>query len=214
MSWYPEAQGEGSWVCSIGRNPDAVKDLMIDSGSQSTAVNQDFAPEYEIDDSEIPVLWDISGQPIKAYGRKLVRCEFVGDDRSSLEGCIGVDIADVSKGVASMGRILRAGFDMRYTGRGHNCWMGRGGVRSTLFQNDAKAPAPICNLRLKVLPPTPQPLQTGCIVAPVGATTAHSLAEIPPGTEVELAGLTTAMDLNGCRGRIVRKTETGKWAVK
>ena len=76
-SWYPEAAAEGSWVCSIGRNPDAVKELMIDSGSQSTAVSRDFAPEYEVDDSEIPVLWDISEQPIKAYGRKLVRCEFV-----------------------------------------------------------------------------------------------------------------------------------------
>ena len=36
---------------------------------------------------------------------------------------IKVDVSDVARNVASMGRLLRAGFDLHFTNRGHTCWM-------------------------------------------------------------------------------------------
>jgi hypothetical protein len=162
---WPAAENQGSWICGVTRHESVgVHDLMIDSGSQSTAVRPGFAPEYEIDDSEIPLLWDIREKQIKAYGRKIVRCEFAGDDETVLEGCIGVDVAEVGKDVASMGRILRAGFDMHYTNYGHTCWMERSGIRSTICEDDPNAVAPIYHLRFKVLPPT-EILPSGCMVS-------------------------------------------------
>ena len=89
--------------------------IMLDSGSQSTACTPSFAPDYEVDDTEKPKLRDIQDQPIKSYSKKIVDVKFIGDDKQEDIPCsLCVDVSDVGKDVASMGRMLRAGFDMHF----------------------------------------------------------------------------------------------------
>ena len=71
-----------------------VMNLMLDSGSQSTAVNRTFAPTYEIDESDKPVLLDIQGNDIASYGRKLVDVEFLGKScKDNVASRLKVDMA-------------------------------------------------------------------------------------------------------------------------
>ncbi len=42
-----------------------VEEILIDSGSQSTACRKDFAPACGVDDAEKARLWDIQDQEIK-----------------------------------------------------------------------------------------------------------------------------------------------------
>ena len=177
-----------------GRTP---TDQLVDVPAV-TAVRSGFAPEYETDDSEIPLLWDIREQQIKSYGQKLFRCEFAGADETVLEGCIGDDAAEVGEDVVPMGRILIAGSDMHYTNYDHTYWMNRSGIQSSICEDDPKALASIYHLGLKVLPPS-EVLPSGCMVAPMRAGIDHGLENVSDGTAVELAGLTTV---------------AGRWAVK
>ena len=100
-------------VCGLSSNNPStaegeLQDIMVDSGSQSTACRLDFAPQYAVDDSEASRLWDIQNGPIASYGRKIVDVDFVGDT-SIIPGNLRMDASDVSKNVAAMGRLLRAG---------------------------------------------------------------------------------------------------------
>ena len=117
-------------VCGVaGSNPslnqqskDKVK-LMIDSGSQSTACSVDFAKGYATDDTERAKLWDIQDQKIEAHGKKIVDVKFHGQaNETPVPASIKVDVSDVASNVASMGRLLRAGFDLHFTNHGHTCW--------------------------------------------------------------------------------------------
>ena len=118
-------------VCGVaGSNPslnqqskDKVK-LMIDSGSHSTACSVDFAKGYATDDTERAKLWDIQDQKIEAHGKKIVDVKFHGQaNETPVPASIKVDVSDVARNVASMGRLLRAGFDLHFTNQGHTCWM-------------------------------------------------------------------------------------------
>ena len=114
-------------VCGVaGSNPslnqqskDKVK-LMINSGSQRTACSVDFAKGYATDDTERAKLWDTQDQKIEAHGKKLVDVKFHGQANETLvPASIKVDVSDVAGNVASMGRLLRAGFDFHFTNHGH-----------------------------------------------------------------------------------------------
>ena len=95
---------------------------MIDSGSQSSACSRRFAPEYEADISEKAKLWDIQGNAITSYGKKIIDIEFQ-DEKESIPGQIKMDVSDVGKNVLSMGRLIRSGFDLHFTCNGHASWM-------------------------------------------------------------------------------------------
>ena len=72
----------------------------------------------------------------------------------------------VTKDVASMGRLLRAGFDMHFTNSGHTCWMERAGQVCKIYEDDPNSEAPLYNLKVKVLPP-PGDAQCPLQVAPL-----------------------------------------------
>ena len=95
-----------------------------------TACRPDFAPQDEIDDSERALLWDIQNRETASYGKKIVDVNFLGSDESEgMPGKLKMDVSEVGKNVASMGRMLRAGFDLHFTNMGHDCWMERDGRR-------------------------------------------------------------------------------------
>ena len=118
---------EGTYlVCGVvGTSPnlnqqssDKVK-LMIDSGSQSTACSVDFEKDYATDDTERAKLWDIQDQKMEAHGKKIVDVKFYGQtNETPFPASIKVDVSNVARNVASMGRLLRAGFDLHFTNHG------------------------------------------------------------------------------------------------
>ena len=147
--WY---DNESAYlVCGIaGSNPslnqqskDKVK-LMIDSGSQSTACNVDFAKGYATDVTERAELWDIQDQKIEAHGKKIVDVKFHGQaNETPVPARIMVDVSDVARNVALMGRLLRAGFDLHFTNHGHRCCMESGGLRTTISEDSPTSEAPL-----------------------------------------------------------------------
>ena len=131
MHWHDSEDCASEWndnesaylVCGVaGSNPslnqqskDKVK-LMIDSCSQSTACGVDLAKGY----TERAKLWDIQGQKIEAHGKKIVDVKFHGQaDETPVPANIRVDVSDVARNVASMGRLLRTRFDLHFTNHGH-----------------------------------------------------------------------------------------------
>ena len=142
-------------MCGVaGSNPslnqqskDKVK-LMIDSGSQSTACSVDFAKGYATDDTERAKLWDIQDQKIEAHGKNIFDVKFHGQaNETPVPASIKVDVSDVERNVASMGRLLRAGFDLHFTNHGHTCWMEYGGLRTTISEDSTTSEAPLYSLK-------------------------------------------------------------------
>ena len=209
-AWHDD-EGENFCVYGLHRAADDVEEILIDSGSKSTACRKDFAPHYGIDDTEKARLWDIQDQEIKSYGKKVVDVEFLGQgDSERLEARLLVDVSDVGKNIASMGRLLRAGFDARFTRERHRCWMERDGQVATIFQDDERSEAPLYYMRLRVLPvPQQREERRGLLVAPISGDEFHE------GCEVEIAGLVRDQHLNGRAGVVVRRTEAGdRWVIK
>ena len=69
----------GSRVGLSWRRLDNSLMMMIDSGSQSTAGRPEFAPQHDVDDTVKARLKDIQGNPIEAYGKKMVDVELVSE---------------------------------------------------------------------------------------------------------------------------------------
>ena len=79
-----------------------------------------FSKDYATEDSERAKMWDIQDQKIEAHGKKIVDVMFHGQtNEAPIPASIKVDVSDVARNVASMGRLLRAGFDLHFTNRGH-----------------------------------------------------------------------------------------------
>ena len=152
------------WCGVAGSSPslnqqskDKVK-LMIDSGSQSTACSVDFAKGYATDDTERAKLWDIQDQKIEAHGKKIVDVKFHGQaNETPVPASIKVDVSDVARNVASMGRLLRAGFDLHFTNHCHTCWMDNGGLKTKISEDSPTSEAPLKSLDVEVLPPPGNP---------------------------------------------------------
>ena len=110
---------DGIWICGLPSTDDAgtssgnIATLMLDSGSQATACAPWFAPEYGVDDT--------TKAPNVGH-QKVVDLKFVSDE-GGVDAQVAVDIADVKKNMAGMGRLRRAGFDMHFPNYGHTCWM-------------------------------------------------------------------------------------------
>ena len=122
--WYDEdgyGHVDNLYVCGVKyevSNGAECSLLMLDSGSQSNACRRSFAPEYDIDDSDKVRLWDIQDSNIRSHGRKIVDITMIGK-RSETHNQVKMDVSDVGKDVLSMGRLLRSGYDVHFTGNGH-----------------------------------------------------------------------------------------------
>ena len=174
--WYDEESAylvcgvAGSSPCLNQQSNDKGK-LMIDSGSQSAACSVDFAKGYATDDTERANLWDIQDHKIEAHGKKIVDVKFHGQANETLvPASIKVDVSDVARNVASMGRLLRAGFDLHFTNHGHTCWTENGGLKTTISEDSPTSEAPLYSLDVEVLPP---PGETRESRPAAGARVAH-----------------------------------------
>ena len=114
----------------------------------------------------------------------------------------------MGKHFASMGRMLRAGFDMYFTEKGCKRWMEHKGRQSKIEEDDPNREAPLLylNMRFQPIPEhgrNGECAQTEKLVAPLSKNN-----EIHVGCEVELAGLMTSAELNGVRGRCLGKAQS------
>ena len=188
---------------------DKVK-LMIDSGSQSTACSVDFAKGYATDDTERAKLWDIQDQKFEAHGKNIFDAKFHGQaNETPVPASIKVDVFDVARNVASMGIVLRAGFDLHFTNHGHTCWMENGGLKTTISEDSPKSEAPLYSLDVEVLPP----LGETCKSKPVAGARIAPIA-VDEGSRVDLAGLVRDIGLNGKRGICMGRAFDGeRWLI-
>ena len=218
--WYDE---ESTYlVCGVaGSSPslnqqsnDKVK-LMIDSGSQSTACSVDFAKGYATDDTERAKLWDIQDQKIEAHGKKIVDVKFHGQaNETPVPASIKVDVSDVARNVASMGRLLRAGFDLHFTNHGHTCWMENGGLKTTISEDSPTSEAPLYSLDVEVLPPPGEICESRSAASARIAPIAMDDERVEEGSRVELAGLVRDVGLNGKRGICMGRAPDGeRWLI-
>ena len=92
-----------------------------------------FVKDNETDDSNRAKLWDIQDQKIEAHGKKIVDVMFHGQtNEAPIPASIKVDVA---RNDASMGRLLRAGFDWHFTSRADTCWKENGGQNTTISED-------------------------------------------------------------------------------
>ena len=127
---------------------------------------------------------------------------------------IKVDVSDVARNVASMGRLLRAGFDLHCTKRGHTCWIENGGLETKISEDSPTSESPLYSLDVEVLPPpgvsSNGKTTVGARVAPIAAED----EQLEEGSIVELAGLVRPMGLNGQRGICMGRAPDGeRWLI-
>jgi hypothetical protein len=78
-----------------------------------------------------------------------------------------MDASDDGENVASMGRLLRADFDIHFAHASYLFWMERDGQASTIFREDERSEAPLYYMRFRVSSPSGQHQQRrGLLVAP------------------------------------------------
>ena len=150
---------------------------------------------YATDDTERAKLWDIQDQKIEAHGKKIVDVKFHGQAHETpVPAKIKVDVSDIARNVASMGRLLRAGFHLHFTNHGHTCWMENGGLKTTISEDSPTSEAPLYSLDVEVLPPPGE-------ICESRSTASARIVPIAMGDErveeVELAGLVGDVGLNG-----------------
>ena len=196
------------------QSKDKVK-LMIDSGSQSTACSVDFAKGKVTDDTERATLWDIQDQKIEAHGKKIVDVKFHGQANETLvPASINVDVSDVARNVASMGRLLRAGFDLHFTNHGHTCWIENGVLKTTISEDSPTSEAPLYSLDVEVLPPPGEICESRSTASARIASIAMDDERVEEGSRVELAGLVRDVGLNGKRGICMGRAPDGeRWLI-
>ena len=196
------------------QSKDKVK-LMIDSGSQSTPCSVDFAKGYATDDTERAKLWDIQDQKIEAHGKKIVDVKFHGQaNETPVPASIKADVSDVARNVASMGRLLRAGFDMHFTNHGHTCWMENGGLKTTISEDSPTSEAPLYSLDVEVLPAPGETCESRSAASARIAPIAEDDERVEEGNRVELAGLVRDVGLNGKRGICMGRAPDGeRWLI-
>ena len=86
--------------------------------------------------------------------RKLIDVKFHGQaNETPVPASIKVDESNVARNVASMGRLLRAGFDLHFTNHGHTCWMENGGLKTTISEDSPTSEALLYSLDVEVLLP-------------------------------------------------------------
>ena len=80
---------------------------------------------------------------IECYGKRIANLTLYDKDASSgIAATVKMDVGELAKDVAAMGRLLRAGFDMHFTNLGHTCWMERAGQVCEIYEDDPNSEAP------------------------------------------------------------------------
>ena len=134
--------------------------------------------------------------------------------RLPIPASIEVDVSDVARNVASMGRLLRGRFDLHFTNRGHTCWMESGDQKTTISEDSPTSEAPLYRLDVEALPPpgafSNGRTAAGATAAPIAAGNEH----LEEDSRVELASVLRDLGLNGQRSICMGRAPDGeRWLV-
>ena len=159
-------------------------------------------------------LWDIQDQKIDAHGKKIVDVKFHGQaNETPVPASIKVDVSDVARNVASMGRLLRAGIRSALHESRPHCWVENGGLKTTTSEDSPTSEAPLYSLDVEV-PPPGEICESRSTASARNAPIVMNDERVEEGTRVELAGLVRDVGLNGRRGICMGRAPDGeRWLI-
>ena len=121
----------GSVASTTAGTDDLWDELVLDSGSVSTACPYAWCSDISVNNEDKVYLQDIQQRRIPSHGSRVVPLELWGP-----EGCVECnvkfDVADVAYPVVSLGKMIESGFTFSFDD--YKCYMHKGNQRVEIFR--------------------------------------------------------------------------------
>ena len=128
--WIFGVMGES--VASVTTSTDDLWDeLVLDSGSVSTACPYAWCSDISVNDGDKVYLQDIQECKIPSHGSRVVPLELWGPE-GRVECKVKFDVADVAYSVVSLGKMIESGFTFSFDD--YKCYMHKGNQRVEIFR--------------------------------------------------------------------------------
>ena len=119
------------------RRDDLWDELVLDSGSVSTACPYAWCLDISVNDGEKVYLQDIQQRKIPPHGSRVVPLELWGLEGSA-ERKVKFDVADVAYPVVSLGKMIESGFTFSFDD--YKCYMHKDNKRVEIFRKGSLVP--------------------------------------------------------------------------
>ena len=128
--WIFDVVGRSGTAGSTDRD-DAWDELVLDSGSVSTACPYAWYADIRVNDKEKAYLQDIQQRRIPSHGSRVVPLELWGPE-GNVQCMVKFDVADVAYPVVSLGKMIETGFTFSFDD--YKCFMHRSNKRVEIFR--------------------------------------------------------------------------------
>ena len=119
-------------VASVTTGADDLWDeLVLDSGSVSTACPYAWCSDISVNNEDKVYLQDIQQRRIPSHGSRVVPLELWGPE-GRVECKVKFDVADVAYPVVSLGKMIESGFTFSFDD--YKCYMHKGNQRVEIFR--------------------------------------------------------------------------------
>ena len=115
----------------ISGTDDLWDELVLDSGSVSTACPYAWCSNISVNDGDKVYLQDIQQRRIPSHGSRVVPLELLGPE-GRVECKVKFGVADVAYPVVSLGKMIESGFTCSFDG--YKCYMHMGNQRIEIFR--------------------------------------------------------------------------------
>ena len=120
-----------SGTAATADRDEAWDELVLDSGSVSTACPYAWCADIRVNDKEKAYLQDIQQRRIPSHGSRVVPLELWGPE-GNVQCMVKFDVADVAYPVVSLGKMIETGFTFSFDD--YKCYMHRGNKRVEIFR--------------------------------------------------------------------------------
>ena len=128
----------GGSVASVTSGTDDLWDeLVLDSGSVSTACPYAWCSDISVNNEDKVYLQDIQQRRIPSHGSWVVPLELWGPEGRA-ECKVKFDVADVAYPVVSLGKMIESGFTFSFDD--YKCYMHKGNQRVEIFRKGRQIP--------------------------------------------------------------------------
>ena len=122
----------GGSVASVASGADDLWDeLVLDSGSVSTACPYAWCSDISVNNEDKVYLQEIQQRRIPSHGSRVVPLELWGPE-GRVECKVKFDVADVANPVVSLGKMIESGFTFSFDD--YKCYMHKGNKRVEIFR--------------------------------------------------------------------------------
>ena len=122
----------GGSVASVTTGTDDVWDeLVLDSGSVSTACPHAWWSDISVNNEDKMYMQDIQQRKFPSHGSRVVPLELWGPE-GRVECKVKFDVADVAYPVVSLGKMIESGFTFSFDD--YKCYMHKGDQRVEIFR--------------------------------------------------------------------------------